>query len=103
MSRETRNQYHDRIDHAPKPKKYSYGSTVAYLARIIKRVIKSKDRARIYKKYEFTYDLDGVTGMVLAQNRCEARTLIKYDLGISVKERLPVSIIINRGLNVENK
>lgn len=47
-------------------------------------------------KYQFTWAYGELTGECFADTRSEARAIIKRDLGIPKKQRLPSEVTINR-------
>jgi hypothetical protein len=52
-------------------------------------------------RYEFSWTLGEVTGIVYADDKSKARSLIKKDLGIPAKKRLPFGIQIIRASNID--
>jgi hypothetical protein len=52
-------------------------------------------------RYKFDWTLGEVTGVVYADDKSKARSLIKLDLGIPAKRRLPVGILITRSNNID--
>lgn len=52
-------------------------------------------------RYEYGWRLGEVTGVVYADDRSKARSLIKEDLGIPAKRRLPIGTEIFRAHNLD--
>ena len=52
-------------------------------------------------RYKFMWVYGSMSGAVFADDRSYARSLIKRELGISRKHRLPIEVEITRELNVE--
>ena len=52
-------------------------------------------------RYQFDWTLGEITGTVYADDKSKARSLIKMDLGIPAKRRLPLGISITRSNNVD--
>ena len=52
-------------------------------------------------RYKFTWNYDGLSGVVYADDRSTARSIIKVALGVKKKRRLPPEVDITRELNVE--
>jgi hypothetical protein len=50
-------------------------------------------------RYEYKWAFGDLTGTVYADDRSKARSLIKKNLGIPAKQRLPVTIEITRRHN----
>ena len=87
------------------PQKPQKDKIIAYLFRCHKRhliekgVIQDPNTRPFY--YRFLWSLGSVSGMVYADDRSTARAIIKRDLGIPKKQRLPVGIEITKEANID--
>jgi hypothetical protein len=73
------------------------------IARAIKREAIAKgmipDPKTRPPNFKFLWSYGSLNGVVYADNRSDARSLIKSDLGVSRKHRLPIEVVIRREPN----
>lgn len=78
---------------------------IAYLFRCQKRELIRRgmieDPATRPSRYKFHWVYGNLNGTVYADNKSDARALIKKDLGIKKKNRLPIEVEITREVNIE--
>lgn len=60
------------------------------------------DRSQQPPRYKFTWRYGNIEGVVYANTRSEARAMIKRDLGIKKKKRLPIEVEIEREPNEDS-
>ena len=94
--RRTRIEYFESIPH--RPRKVSYDEALAMVKRQIKRKAITDgvilDPRNNPPRFEWHWELDGQSGIVQANTRGEARGLIKQNVGLTKKDRLPVHVTI---------
>lgn len=69
-----------------------------YKRSLIERGVIQDPRTRPLR-YKFSWTYGSLSGVVYADDRSLARSLIKRDLGIAKKKRLPIEVEIIRELN----
>lgn len=69
-----------------------------YKRTLIERGVIQDPRMRL-PRYKFSWTYGSLNGVVYADDRSLARSLIKRDLGIAKKKRLPIEVEIVRELN----
>lgn len=72
----------------------------AHKRELIRRGI-IQDPATRPPRYKFSWQYGALSGVVYADDRSTARALIKRELGIRKKNRLPKEVDITRELNIE--
>lgn len=60
-----------------------------------------QDPAKRPPRYKFAWAYGNLTGFVCADDKSKARSLIKCELGIKKKHRLPIEVTITRTSNEE--
>lgn len=87
-------------------KKMPQGELLGIIKRAMKREYIKRgiipDPALRPPRYKFTWTYGELGGVVYADDRSTARALIKKDLGIRKKHRLPLEIEITREPNIED-
>jgi len=86
----------------PKPNKVALLGVLFrhHKRELIKRGI-IEDPACRPARYKFTWVYGALNGVVYSDDRSTARSLIKRELGIQKKKRLPIEVQINQDINVE--
>lgn len=94
--RQTRIEHFDSLPH--RQRKISFHDALEMVKRQMKRkaiadglILDPRDNP---PRFEWHWELDGQNGIVSANDRSEARGLIKQKLGLKKKDRLPVHITI---------
>ena len=86
-------------------KKISRSDLMGIMQRAMKREYIKRgiipDPATRPPRYKFAWTYGDLNGVVYADDRSTARALIKKDLGIRKKNRLPVEVQITREDNIE--
>ncbi len=84
-------------------KKLTRNEVISALSRHYKRTLIERgviqDPSTRPPRYKFSWTYGSLNGVVYADDRSLARSLIKRDLGIAKKKRLPVEVEIVRELN----
>jgi len=77
-------------------KKFTEQEKTDYLNRVVKRANKAAGYETAKQPTRWDYLVNGKHGTVVAHTRSEARALIKKEIGLKKKDRLPVGISLEK-------
>jgi len=93
---------HSRAQQIGKRAHCNFGQTKIAAKTLPATLVITQDSTNRPPFYKYTWTYGSLSGVVYADNRSTVRALIKRDLGIRKKHRLPVAVEIVREPNIED-